>query len=224
MNDTDHGAAGGRVRRARWLRFDFARSAMPPMTFVLFVTIGCSAPGPTLSAAAAASPPIAEPGAHVDPLEPPVYAFGPPELVQRIRVMVAQVALLKEIPPVANAGGVRRALLLLASAMTDLPVPSPAARSAAALIENAVGDDVRLTDERELQVRIKRALQYAAGGLVVTAQGPYERFPSVLVAARRFQAAAERIDPSSQPDAHREQVIAALQSAVAVLQSIAAPA
>jgi hypothetical protein len=221
MSDRGNSGGEGSGGATRSRRFRLLRGGGLAL-WLLGCAAACATGGPTLTP----DPPaldLASPGELVPPIEAPLpYPFQPPELVQRIRVIEAQIALLKEIPAGPDAAGIRRALVLLGSALTELPVPSPAADSAAAMMASEVGDEARSANEHDLQMRIKRALQYAAGGLVVTAQGPYERFPVILDAARRFQKTAERIDPS-EPSTRREQVAAALDAAVLVLRAIADP-
>lgn len=138
-----------------------------------------------------------------------------------------QVQLLEMAPSTYGAESVRRAVATLADAVERVPFPEDVdVVDAAQTMREQFPDDVggSRANPATAPEQARRALQTAAGAMILLSHGPYARASYFTEGADQFEKAADAVNPGKSMPAQQGTVLAALRSAADALYDYDWPA
>jgi hypothetical protein len=138
-----------------------------------------------------------------------------------------QVQLLEMAPSTYGAASVRRAVATLADAVESVPFPEAVdVVGAAQTMREEFPDDVGGSQAHTTTApeQMRRALQTAAGAMILLSHGPYARASYFTEGADQFEKAADAVNPGKSLPAQQGTVLAALRSAADALYDYDWPA
>lgn len=189
-------------------------SPAPPMASgVLAVIQAVPKPGPAASGGAGSAA-IASAAAPAAPFESAASSFR------------EQVQLLETAPAAYGSESVRRAIATLADALERVPFPQGVdVVDAARTMREEFPDDVGggQANDATASLKVRRALETAAGALYLLAHGPYANVLPFSKGSDQLERTADTIAPDETVPAQRQHVLAALRSAADVLSDFEWP-